>query len=251
MWVECSDFEGLFQGQECAVDAVWNRCDFQNVLSSCSLLYIDENGEAIQEECNLDDYSPEMWAEARKDAGWEKSDYRDWFNYWERRYGFIDTEDYCQDVDMHVMCNEFEFFQGADCHIDAKYNKCSNDILLSCNEKGTIEGEAYKKECNIDDYSPEMWAQVRYDPGWENPAYSDWWAFWDRMYGFNKADRHGMDHRDHHDDDHHDDDHHDDDHHDDDHFEKPEDCDEWCEWEYSDWNNWDNEWDEETKAQYW
>lgn len=37
-------------------------------------------------------------------------------------------------------------------------------------------------------------------------------------------------------------------------FEAPgssDDCDGWCEWEYSDWNNWDDEWDDETKEQYW
>jgi hypothetical protein len=42
----------------------------------------------------------------------------------------------------------------------------------------------------------------------------------------------------------------DDEHHDEDHHEE-EVCDEWCQWENSDWNNYDEDWDEDTKAQYW
>ena len=99
---------------------------------------------------------------------------------------------------MHFYCADFDFCQGATVEFEASYNKCNDDLFYWClethfDEEGNV---AEEKECNTDDYNPEMWAAIRDDKGWDKPEYRDWARYWDRMYGFDKDDHHDMDHDD-------------------------------------------------------
>jgi hypothetical protein len=119
---------------------------------------------------------------------------------------------------------------------------CRDEEYFTCESKGTdADGNKFEDDCSENFQDKAFWESVREDEFWNDKMDENWdfYHYWDLYHGSGDLIE-------------------DDENYSSDDLEEfwenadgEEFCDGWCEWEYSDANNWDEDWSDEEKEAYW